>query len=327
MKILRVGDPHAKVGSLDEMKALVLFIVAQAKLHGVDRIEVLGDLFHTHNVIRLEVIEFWTWALALLAETCETVVLVGNHDQTGDYASTFSALSVFGLMKWKNLHIIEKPTLLGDFGYVPYTHDIGAFIASVGTLADNGAKVLVCHQTIEGSKYESGIYAPDGIPAAEWSERFVHVISGHIHSEQAFGNIIYPGTARWDSLSDANQRKGIWVYTHDHDTASIRATVFVSTEHVCSPIRCIQWNELGPAPTPWQPGDRVSIELIGSSAWVSMTKEKLKGTCSIKTKVTDKKVSVARKTGSSFENFFKDLFVSNMDKEPLLKYAKEIGVV
>ena len=357
MKILRVGDPHAKVGSLDEMKALVLFVVEQAKLHNVDRIEVLGDLFNTHNVIRLEVIEFWTWALDLLAATCETVVLVGNHDQSGDYNSTFSALSVFALMNKKNLIIVEKPTQMGVFGYVPYTHSSVEFIASANVLADGGVKVLICHQTIEGSKYESGIYAPDGIPAAEWSERFIHVISGHIHSEQSFGNIIYPGTARWDTVTDANRRKGVWLYTHgsgevgtrvlhgDEDRSGrssnlstpaqvggsqdgvIQTALFISTEQVCSPIKSLEWREGDPCPTGWSEYERVTIELIGSSIWVAGEKEKLKGKCSIKTKITDKQKGIIRKTGDSFEHFMKELFTSSLNKGDLLKYAKEIGIV
>jgi DNA repair exonuclease SbcCD nuclease subunit len=355
LKILRVGDPHAKVGNLEEMKKLVLFIVEQAKLHKADRIELLGDLFHTHNVIRLEVIEFWTWALDLLSQTCETIVLVGNHDQSGDYNSTFSSLSSFALMNKKNLTIIDKPTLLGTYGYIPYTHNDDNFVAMAHKLADSGANILVCHQTIEGSKYESGIYAPDGIPTGEWSERFIHVISGHIHSEQSFGNIIYPGTARWDTVTDANRRKGVWLYHHSSGDAGnggssseterrpepissgseitrsqngrIQSAHFISTENVCSPIRLIEWHEGDPKPELWGPNDRVSVELIGSSAWIANEKERLKGTCSIKTTITDASKKVVRKTGANFECFMKDLFVSTMDKEKLMKYAKEIGIV
>lgn len=327
MKILRVGDPHAKVGNLEEMKSLILFVVEQAKIFKVDRIEVLGDLFHTHNVIRLEVLEFWNWALDLLSQTCETIVIVGNHDQSGDYSSTFSALSVFSLMNRKNLHIIETPTNFGIFGYVPYIHSADSFINAAKYLSSAGAKVLVCHQTIEGSKYESGIYAPDGIPSGEWNNLFTIVISGHIHSEQAFGNIIYPGTARWDTVSDANRRKGIWLYQHDDTTGALQSTQHISTEGVCSPIRTIEWSEGEPEPAAWGANDRVAVELIGSSVWVTQMKEKLKGKCSIKSKITDKKVTTNRKTGNNFEDFMKNLFVSTMDRENLMKYAKEIGIV
>jgi DNA repair exonuclease SbcCD nuclease subunit len=308
------------------MKALILFVAEQAKANSVDRIEVLGDLFHNHNVIRLEVMEFWTWALDVLASVCETVVLVGNHDQSGDYNSTFSALSVFSLMNKKNLHIIEKPRLFGVFGYMPYIHSQAEFVDATNVLATEGVKVLICHQTIEGSKYDNGMYAPDGIPAGEWSEKFTHVISGHVHAEQAFGNVLYPGTARWDSLSDANKRKGIWLFEHAAN-GSIKSSTFVSTEAVCSPIRSIEWKEGDPEPTAWGETERVSVELVGSSVWIASAKEKLKGKCAVKTKITDVAKKMNRQVGTSFEDFLRNLFPSSMDKEHLIKYAKEIGIV
>lgn len=327
MLILRVGDPHAKVNNLDEMKSLILFVAETAKNAGVSRIEILGDLFHTHAIIRLEVLAFWVWALDILRGICETVVLTGNHDLSGDYNFDFSALSVFVLMNKDNLKIIEKPTQLGVFGYVPYTHDSAKFIASADSLSASGARIMVCHQTIQGSKYESGMYAPDGIPTGEWSKRFEHIISGHIHSEQSFGNVIYTGTARWDTIADANLRKGIWLFDHRDDSGCVVSSNFISTENVCSPIQHIEWREEDDTEYGWSVNARVAVELIGSSVWVASMKEKLKGKCSIKTKITDKQKLQIRTSGDSFEGFIKNLFVTSMDREHLLKLAKEYGIV
>ncbi len=329
MNIIRVGDPHAKVGNLDEMKGLVLFIAETAKAHMADRIEILGDLLHTHAVIRLEVLLFRNWALEYLGNVCEVVVLVGNHDISGDHNSSGSSLTVFGLIKNTRypLTIVENPKLIGEFGYVPYNHSIDSFIAAANSLADQGAKILVCHQTIQGSKYESGIYAPDGIPTGSWSERFERIFSGHIHSEQEFGNITYPGTARWDSVVDANRRKGIWVYDHEKGTGKIQSSLFVSTENVCNPIKCFEWKEGDPAPDEWPENAKVAIELIGSSTWVSQQKVKLKGKCSIKTKITDKNTTVTRTAGNSLEHFLNNLFSTKINKKALVDYGKEIGIV
>jgi DNA repair exonuclease SbcCD nuclease subunit len=325
LKILRVGDPHAKIGNLQEMEALVGFIIEVAGAETVDRIEILGDLFHTHAVLRLEVIDFWTKALTNLAKVCETVVIEGNHDQSGDYSSDFSSLSVFSLMNIPNLIIVDKPIQLGVFAYVPYTHDPSIFISRAIRLADNGSKVLVCHQTIQGSKYESGIYAPDGIPTEQWADRFVAVISGHIHSEQEFGNIVYPGTARWDSVTDANRRKGIWLYEHDA-AGKIISYILVSTEQVCSPIQSIQWREGESAPT-WNEKVRMSVELIGSSTWIAQKKSELKGKCSIKATFTDTKRQERRNAGKGLEDFIKNMFVSTMDRDHLIKTAREYGLI
>lgn len=326
MKILRMGDPHAKIGNLDEMKSLVTFVVSKAKEHKVDRVEILGDLFHTHAVLRLEVIDFWVWALDQLNDTCETIVLVGNHDRSGDANSTSHALNIFGLMNRKNVKIIDKPTQIGVFGYVPYLHDSGDFIRAATELGNSGTKVLVCHQTFEGSKYESGIYAPDGIPTGSWADLFSHVISGHIHSEQIFGHFIYPGTARWDTVTDANRRKGIWIFDHSPD-GLIVSSEFISTEGVCSPIKLFTYSEGDKEAPKWESNARVAVELVGSSLWIAQQKEIFKGKCSIKTKITDTKKSESRKTGGSLEHFLKNAFVSTMDREHLIKTARDYGIL
>lgn len=329
MNILRFGDPHAKVGNLDEMKPLVLFVGETAIANKVDRIEIMGDLLHTHAVIRLEVLMFWEWALTHLANICEVVVLVGNHDISGDYSSNVSALTLFGLIKDTKfpIRIVDRPIQLGVFGYVSYTHSPDDFIRHAMVLADSGTKVLVCHQTIDGSKYESGMYAPDGIPTGEWAKRFTHVFSGHIHSEQEFGNITYPGTARWDSTADANLRKGIWIYDHEDGSGALRSGNFVGTEKVCSPIKSIVWNEGDPEIESWPENARVAVELVGSSVWVAQQKLLLKGKCSIKTKITDKKTGTVRTAGKNFEHFVQNFFSTKFDREALIKYGKELGVV
>lgn len=326
MKILRVGDPHAKVNNLAEMRSLMQFVLDMAKKYKIDRIEILGDLFHTHAVLRLEVQEFWAETLEMFSREFQTVVLVGNHDLSGDYQSKFSALSLFSNPLSK-LHIIEQPSRFGMIAYIPYMHSHDEFVKAANQMAVEGAKVLVCHQTLQGSRYESGFYATDGIPTTGWADRFVHVISGHIHSEQTFENVIYPGTARWDSANDANQRKGIWVYEHNDSTGAILSSEFISTENVCSPLRSVTWKEGEASPTPWGDKDRVTLELIGSSEWVSKQKLSFKGKASFKVKITDAKKATVRKSGKSFTEFLNSIFITTLSKEELDKKAKEWGLV
>lgn len=327
MRSLRVGDPHARPNNLVEMAKLMDFVLETARAKRVDQIEFLGDLFHTHAVLRLEVQEFWTKYLRLISHVIPTVVLVGNHDLSGNYNSTFSALSIFNLLEGSSwLNIVEEPKTDGIFGYLPYIHDHKTFIDSANKLADQGAKVLVCHQTIQGSRYESGFYAADGVPTGDWSKRFVHIVSGHIHSEQSFENVIYPGTARWDGAVDANVRKGIWIYDHDDLTGLITDSVFIPTNHICSPLRSIVWNEGENEPVPWADNERVTLELVGSSAWVNKQKISFKGKASFKTKITDSKKVENRKAGRNLEDFIQNVFISS-NKDNLLRCAKELHLV
>jgi len=323
IKILRLGDPHVRPSNINESDKLLQFVVDIALEHKVDRIEILGDLFHTHSVLRLEVLEFWTDWLDTLNDLCPTYVLVGNHDQSGDYGSNSNALSVFSKLKNKNIHIVETAMIVGSIGYMAYVHDQKRFLELALGLKEQGVKTLVCHQTFAGSQYENGFYAPDGINPDDLP--FEIIISGHIHAMQRFGKVIYPGTARWDSISDSNEIKGIWLFEHD-DSGKILKETLIPTNDVCIPILSFTWQEGYEEPVIPE-NSRSAVELIGSSDWISKQKIKFKGKVAIKTKITDKSRSENRKTGTNLEDFMRNMFVSTMDKNSLIGYAKELGLV
>lgn len=326
MKVLRVGDPHAKPGNLVEMTKLMEFVLETGKKHAVDRVELLGDLFHTHAVIRLEVLEFWDKWINILASNFELIVLVGNHDMSGDYGSDSHALSVFKHVVhnvYINCHIVDKPTQIGVLAYVPYIHDNQRFIDLANGLADSGAKTLVSHKTFVGSKFESGIYAPDGVDPD--ALRYDTIISGHIHGRQRFGKVIYPGTSRWDTNSDANEQKGIWIVLHDDITGKILEEEFVDTSHVCEPIYSIEWKEGTEQPP--IPAGRITLELIGTSAWITQQKANLKGKVGLKSTITDKAKPKTRQAGKNLYDFINSLFVTTVNRDDLLKYMKELELV
>lgn len=322
MFILRVGDPHAKINNLEEMEALLTFVWEKAYEHKVDRIEFLGDLFHTHAILRLEVLDFWTRWLLKLSQEFQVVVLVGNHDLSGDHNSTVSALSIFTRLNNQNLHIITAPKVMGVYGYLPYFHSGEQFVLEANKLVDQGAKVIVCHQTFDGSRFENGFYAPEGIDAKKINSEII--ISGHIHATQEFGTVWYPGTPRWDMASDANQTKGIWLCQHD-EQGKLISKVLVNTDKVCSPIVSITVHE-GEEICEFAPKARICVELVGSSQWISKQKAKLKGKCSIKTRITDKVNSETRKSGNSLAEFLEKHFESKI-KGRLIAYMKELGLV
>jgi DNA repair exonuclease SbcCD nuclease subunit len=315
-----VGDPHVRPSNIDESNKLFAFISELAIKEKADRIELLGDLMHTHSVLRLEVVEFWDNWLDHLSDICNTVVLVGNHDMSGDYNSSSHGLSVFFRIKKRNLQIAQFPLILGPIGYISYMHDQQAFINIANDLANKGVKALVCHQTIVGSKFETGMYAPDGIDSNLINIPLI--ISGHIHAQQEFGKVIYPGTARWDSASDANHKKGIWIYEHDDLTGAILNKEFFSTETVCEPILTFTWSEGSEMPIIPE-NARVSVECIGSSAFVAKAKVQLKGKVKIKSKITDKAVRENRKASVSVLDFLENTYKSSVDKEKLKTYLKE----
>lgn len=332
MRILRMGDPHIRPSNIEEADRLMAFakeIIVGGK---IDRFEILGDLFHTHAVIRLEVLEFWNKWLQVFSGVVETVVLVGNHDMTGDHNSQNHALKVFKRINNERLKIIDRPAIIGPFVYCPYIHSNGTFIQAVRGFSGQGAKVLVCHQTFAGSQFDNGFYAPEGINPDDIP--FEKIISGHIHKEQiiAGGKVDYPGTPKWDSASDANERKGLWLYEHDPVTGAVLSRNLIPTDItlpvgiVCTPIVSVVWKE-GEEKPKLSENAKNNIELIGSSEWIGKQKPALKGLASIKVKVTDKKRVAERKTGNNLEFYLKNMYVSTVNKEILLKRAQELGIV
>lgn len=323
MKILRLGDPHVRPNNIEEANKLMAFVRSTAIHFKVDGVEILGDLFHTHAVIRLEVLEFWRKWFRQLGDLPVTV-LVGNHDKDGDYGSNSHALSVFKREQGESPEIIDKAQQIGIYAYMPFYHDTKQFVIDANKMAANGAKVLVCHQTFAGSQYETGFYSPDGINPDELN--FDTIISGHIHKEQICGKVDYPGTAKWDTIADANEDKGIWIYEHDDITGKVLSRTKISTKDIVTPIISLTWKEGEEAPIVPEKS-KVAIELIGSSDWVSKQKKTLKGKVSIQTKITDQKRASSRKAGNSLEFFISNMYPTTMDRENLMKVAKELGIV
>lgn len=332
MNILRVGDPHIRPSNIEEADRLMFFVKQTILSNKIDRLEILGDLCHTHAIVRIEVLDFWNKWLQIFSDIVETVVLVGNHDQTGDKNSGSHALKVFKHISAQNpnLRIVDRPTQIGIYGYMPYIHSNEEFVKEAKRLTEKGGlfevNILVCHATFDGSQYDNEFYAPGGINPDDIPVETI--ISGHIHKQQiiANGKVDYPGTAYWQSASDANENKGIWQYAHDNSTGKVLSRDLISTAHVCTPIVSFTWLEGQEAPTIPE-GARATVELVGSSDWISKQKVILKGKVGIKSKITDQKRSNERKAGNSLENYLVNLYNTNMNRDALLSYAREIGIV
>lgn len=325
MKILRLGDMHVKVSNLEESERLLKFVLDTALERKIDRLEILGDLYDTHSIIRLEVMEFWDrWLHILAKQSFNTVVLVGNHDISGNYSTTYSSLSPF-----RDLDIVVyEPEVTGPFGYLPYIHDRDEFIKEANNLANLGARFLVSHNTYEGSKYDNGMYAPDGVDPDLVDDRIHTLLSGHVHTEQEFGRVVYPGTARWSTQSDANKRKGLHLFTHDKSTGTILDREFISTEGVCVPIISIEYREGGESLPNFPDNGRINVHLVGSSDWIAKTKLELKGTCSITTKITDSKKSKERKSGRSLHEFLTNHYsIDSAKRTNLIVYMEKMQLV
>jgi calcineurin-like phosphoesterase family protein len=323
MRFLFLGDPHCTVSNKTESEKLMSLVAEYA--HPDITLVILGDLTHTHANIRVEVLEFWNqWLSKLNSLFGRVIVLVGNHDQTGDYKSNSHSLSVFKNM-YENVSIVDGNLLDGIFGYMPYIHDKKLFTERANELCSVGAKVIVAHAELDGAKYESGMPVIDGVKYQDINASLI--ISGHYHSRQRFGNVIYPGTARWLTSADKNEPKGLWLVVFD-DNGLILNEQYLDTSHVCTPIYAYQYKE-GEAEPVIPEGSRASVELVGSSEWVCKQKARFKGKASVSSKITDKSRPENRKTGHNLAHFVNNVFEvsTGLHKDKMIDFMRELGVL
>lgn len=266
-RVLYVGDPHAKPDVLDEMQALVGLICDTARQQQVDYICLLGDLFHTHSVIHSPVMAFWHRAFTEMTKIAPTYVIVGNHDMSGRSGDNSHAMMLY---RMDGLHIVAAPQLLpwGAAG-IPYLVDRDAMPAYAYYY--KSASTLICHQTFNGSKYENGFFAHDGVDPDLLPQQYI--ISGHIHTPQRVGKVWYPGSPRWQIVTDANTERAIWVVDHDASGAPITFEPF-DTSGVCKPIWLLEDREGEPAEVGARTGT-IIVDVHGTETYVQVRRATL----------------------------------------------------
>ena len=322
IKILRIGDPHVQISNLKDSEKLIDFIINTAIDRKVLNVEFLGDLFHTHAVIRIEVVDFWQRAFKkMIASNLNCTVLVGNHDQPGskEKEQEMNALNIFDIHD--NFTIVNKPSEILGTAYIPYMSDRQTFIDAAKQLYDQGAtELLVAHQTFTGAQYENGFFSEEGIDPALIPQK--QIISGHIHKSQQVGKCFYPGTPKWDTMADANESKGIWIFTHT-DSGEYIDKEFISTSEIVTPIICYDIKEGDDLPE-INPSARNYITLEGKATWINKIKTKLKN-CNIKIKPTDRVLNKTN-TNLSIDKYLETEFepIAGINKEELKQFIINI---
>ena len=218
MRVLYVGDPHVTVSELADSWALIELVNRTASEHEVDAIVFLGDQYHTHSLVHLQVMHFWmqalehVWSAHTGSKLAKVFLLVGNHDKGGDS----NQQHVHAMLAHKDRNpmvtVVDEPTRIGP-GVIAIPHrDSGEDFLSLCSEYPEDATV-VCHQTFNGGQYDNGFYAKDGIDPNLVPQPMI--LSGHIHAPQSFGKVWYVGAPRWRTASDANVERNIWVVEHD----------------------------------------------------------------------------------------------------------------
>lgn len=271
---LFVGDVHATPDSLEECWRLIEFVAETAEIHQVRRVVFLGDQYHNHALVHLEVMRFWMKAFEKLRldHGLKVWALVGNHDRPGDASSDAHAMAPHqqhiivaghggrGVALGNGVH--DHLILLG------YFHDPEKFLEAAQK--HHYIPTIVCHQTFVGALFENNWPAPDGIDQNLVPQKTI--ISGHIHTPQTLGKVWYPGSPRWRTVGDANQDRGIWVVRFNEDGTIADREMF-STKNVCKPIYQLEDRPGAPAEVPDH--GAIVVDVYGPTAYVLQRKAEL----------------------------------------------------
>jgi hypothetical protein len=191
-----------------------LKIVEAALRETPDFIVVLGDVLHTHDLLRLDpVCRAITFLQRLRDTSPHLYILIGNHDRPNNACYLTSEHPFTALKDWPHTtvvdqvitrsHMVRSIGKVASFTFVPYV-PVGRFedaLLTVGLSTDpakNTAPIhlkqmssVFAHQEFKGAKMgaiisEAGDLWPVGAPLC---------VSGHIHDyDELLYNLVYPGT-------------------------------------------------------------------------------------------------------------------------------------
>jgi len=264
MPNLFVGDLHAMSSNLEDTKAIISKVKETAIEHSVDRIIFLGDIFHTHSVVRQEVAYLVKSYITDLSSIAKVFLLAGNHDGASpDSVEKNAVRLVFD--KLDGITVVddyENGLVEDKFFMVPFIGDHDQFISVANKHPE---KVLVCHQTIDGARYETKTLAPDGIDRELIPQK--EVISGHIHTQQIVSSVFYVGTPRAITFGEANQLKCIVIENNGEYTN-------IPSGHLAKQYWRYDIEEGKPVETfadTWKKGDDVRICIHGTEEFYRET--------------------------------------------------------
>lgn len=299
-KWLLIGDPHAVVDELEDCRRLLKGVIEVIRTERPDRVLFMGDQHHNHAIMHVEVMAFWREAFKRLAALGPPIyALVGNHDMPGDGAS--KAHSMMAYEGIDNFHVIDKMGRVDGLLLMPYYHTNQDFVNDVLSVKN---RVVLCHQTFDGGRYENGFYAQNGVALAGLEDRWF--ISGHIHTPQAFANVTYVGAPRWRSLSDVGVERALVLVDLVEDQPPKFLKLF-DTGTWCEKILHLVDKQEAPLEPDLKPGWKYIVDIHGDEAFIKARKPAWAGPGirlrTFKTRSETKPVSESMGIGKAIQAF------------------------
>lgn len=294
-KFIFVGDMHVKRSNLEESQRLMDWIIEEATKRKL-AVVFSGDQYNDFGMSHVDVVDFWSRNYTDMTKKLMAVYsIVGNHDQNFDGTKSFMSVH-------KDTAVFDEPSITVDFGpdvlFLPFFRKNEDFIQAI---KDNPAKVVICHQEFNGCQYENGFYSPHGCDPKEIPVVVEWVLSGHIHKEQSFDKIQYPGTPRQLTRSDIGSEKGIFVINlEDYSMEKIPTPA-----EVCEPFTHIEITaETDLKKIKITDSSRVFVDIKGSSDFVKKALKKMPQSAKVRTFPDSEAVNIEVKESEGIQQAF-----------------------
>lgn len=233
MKILIIGDAHfgEKGDSSKHNQQLLDFIDHVCEKHAdeVETVIQLGDWFHHRSKVATTTLNRGIEGAKKLSETFgkeNVYVLTGNHDIALKHSLEESSLIAID----PYVTVVSKPLSLENCYLTPWiiTQEEWDDVVNQGKNHD----YLFAHLELS-SFYMNDHYVMEHGKSGKELRDYKQVITGHYHSKQEQGNILYLGTPIPMSQNEANRDMGYMIL--DTDTGDMEFIVYDKVKVVSIP--------------------------------------------------------------------------------------------
>jgi predicted phosphodiesterase len=218
MRALVIADLHLSEKARDAYRFQVMADIVELLVkHKVDYLIILGDLTEAKDYHPAPLVNAVVDIIYEFSQSCEVLVLRGNHDYTRIDFPFFRFLRRLKCVRWIN-SVSRIDLGKADCLFLPHTRDYQKDWAKLPHLEE--IQFVFAHNTFEGSVTEHGKKL-SGIPV-EFFDDDVPVISGDIHTPQTVGPVTYVGSPYTVDFGDSFEPRALLINWFDHRDFMIR---------------------------------------------------------------------------------------------------------
>lgn len=200
----------------------------------IDLFVIAGDLYKTRSPSNTEQEEFAKRIARLGSAGQRTLILTGNHDMWASKGSAHT-IAVINALRPKSVTIIDSVDVVEidgvKIGAIPYLYRqrlgmktneevVEFYQATCDSFREQGVKILIGHQSVEGAKMPSGYAAAEQMTEIVVPKKcfkgFDLCLFGHIHEYQVMNRsdplCLYTGPLERIDFSQSDKKVGFIIY-------------------------------------------------------------------------------------------------------------------